>query len=419
MKNLNRTLANANSDLAREWHPTGNAPLTPGDVALFSNKKVWWVCEKGHEWAAQISDRSMGKGCPYCSGQRVSEDNSLQAVNPRLASEWHPTKNAPLTPKDVMPSGKRKVWWICRKGHEFETALYNRNAGGGCPYCAMRKVSASNSLQALKPELAREWHPERNTLLTPKDVVPGSVKRVWWLCSRGHAWETSIRKRSKGRRCPYCAGKKVDKDNCLQTVNPALAAQWHPARNAPLTPQDVTSNSGKRAWWLCRNNHEWEAVVASRNGGNGCPYCAGQWVNEENCLQAVNPKLAKEWHPTRNAPTTPKDVMPYSGKKVWWRCGKGHDWAATLAHRSEGQGCPYCSGRKPTEENCLEVLAPWIAQEWDPARNGSWMPRDVTPYSRREIWWVCGNGHEAREKVVDRYRRGGCPECVIRARYPR
>lgn len=32
-------------------------------------------------------------------------------------------------------------------------------------------------------------------------------------------------------------------------------------------------NSHKKVWWQCRRGHEWEAVVASRNRGIGCPYC--------------------------------------------------------------------------------------------------------------------------------------------------
>jgi len=45
-----------------------------------------------------------------------------------------------------------------------------------------------------------------------------------------------------------------------------------------------------------------------------------------NTLYVSNPMLAREWHPTLNGNLTPKDVMPNSGKKIWWRCKKGHEW---------------------------------------------------------------------------------------------
>ena len=36
---------------------------------------------------------------------------------------------------------------------------------------------------------------------------------------------------------------------------------------------DVLPNSNKKAWWLCKNGHEWQAVIANRTNGRGCPVC--------------------------------------------------------------------------------------------------------------------------------------------------
>ena len=102
------SLEDYNEILAKEWHPTKNAPLIPKDVHPNSNKKAWWVCGKGHEWEAQISVRNQGAGCPYCSGHMLCIDNCLATLNPDLAKEWHPTKNAPLFPKDVHPNSNKR-----------------------------------------------------------------------------------------------------------------------------------------------------------------------------------------------------------------------------------------------------------------------------------------------------------------------
>jgi hypothetical protein len=32
---------------------------------------------------------------------KLTKSYNLQAINPELAQQWHPTKNATLTPKDV------------------------------------------------------------------------------------------------------------------------------------------------------------------------------------------------------------------------------------------------------------------------------------------------------------------------------
>jgi len=65
-------------------------------------------------------------------------------------------------------------------------------------------------------------------------------------------------------------------------------------------------------------------------------------------LQVINPKLSKEWHPTKNGVLTPEDVTPYSNKKVWWVCEKKHEWSVAICNRNRGTGCPYCSGRVAT-----------------------------------------------------------------------
>ena len=332
--------------LAKEWHPTKNVNLHPIDVTVFSNKKVWWQCQKGHEWEGIVNHRSKGSGCPYCSGNKVSDENCLQTRNPSLAKEWHPIKNVGLTPRDVTAFSGKKAWWLCPKGHEWLAAVSNRSGGQGCPYCAGKRVNDENCLKTLKPSLAKEWHPTKNISLTAKDITVFSSKKVWWLCSQGHEWEAPVSDRSSNHGCPYCAGKRVSNENCLQKRNPSLAKEWHPTKNGSLTAMDVTFSSHRKVWWLCSKGHEWETTINSRSSGQGCPYCVGKKVNQENCLQTRNPLLAKEWHPMKNVNLTPIDLTAGSHKKVWWLCQKGHEWEATVNSRNRGQGCPYCYGQR-------------------------------------------------------------------------
>ena len=135
-------------------------------------------------------------------------------------------------------------------------------------------------------------------------------------------------------------------DNCLETVNPRLAREWHPTKNGTLTPGDVAPYSNRKVWWKCKKDHEWEATIANRNKGRGCPYCGGKAACKDNCLETVEPALAEEWHPTKNMPLTPRDVTPGSGKKVWWLCTEGHEWLATIYSRNAGNGCPHCHRRR-------------------------------------------------------------------------
>ena len=73
MDNYN-DLASLNPILAREWHPTKNGDLKPTMLTAQSRKKVWWICENGHEWEATVFSRISGRGCPLCKLMQQSED---------------------------------------------------------------------------------------------------------------------------------------------------------------------------------------------------------------------------------------------------------------------------------------------------------------------------------------------------------
>ena len=278
-------LATTKPELAAQWHPTKNGDLTPKDVTAGSNKKVWWQCTKGHEWQAVVYSRSQGTGCPFCSGLLpIVSVTDLAKINPELAAEWHPTLNGDLTPKDVTAGSGKKVWWMCDKGHEWKAAINNRSKGSRCPYClGLLPIVGETDLATTNPELAAEWHPTKNGVLTPKGVTAGSGKKVWWKCSMGHEWQTAICQRKHGTGCPVCgrkiAGSKLTERNVLisgslQQKRPNLAAEWHPTKNGDLTPRDVTAGSSKKVWWMCDQGHEWQAVIKIRSRGTGCPVCS-------------------------------------------------------------------------------------------------------------------------------------------------
>jgi len=275
---------------------------------------------------------------------RVSSDYNLGKLHPKLARQWHNTKNNDLTPIDVTPGSSRKVWWRCDEGHEWQATVYQRTSGQGCPYCSGRKVGNDNNLAVKNPVLAKEWHPTKNENINPYDVTPGSHKKVWWICSQGHEWQTAIYTRNSGSGCPYCAGKHPTKENNLAFRNPDLVKEWHPTKNGELTPHDVTPGSGLKAWWQCDKGHEWQAEIKSRaKRGHGCPYCSNQMVGEDNNLAFKYPDLVKEWHPTKNRELMPNQVTPGSGIKVWWICERGHEWKTKIRSRAlRGSSCPYC-----------------------------------------------------------------------------
>lgn len=131
-------LATLRPDIASQWHPRLNGDISPSSIAIFSNKYVWWLCEKGHEWKTLVSHRVRDHGCPYCTNRKILKGfNDLATVYPKVAAQWHPTLNGDITPEMVAPKSKKSYWFICPLGHVWKTRVYVRTSmGSGCPVCA-------------------------------------------------------------------------------------------------------------------------------------------------------------------------------------------------------------------------------------------------------------------------------------------
>jgi hypothetical protein len=268
------------------------------------------------------------------------------------------------------------------------------------------------SFADLHPRVAAEWHPVKNGQLTPRNVAEHSNNKSWWICKMGHSWRDTVAHRASGRGCPYCCSKRVCDDNCLQTLNPRLAKRWDDAKNGKLAPRGVTKSSSRRVWWICERGHSWKASVSNRDKGSGCPFCAGQAVDESNCLLAKNPALAKEWDSSKNGTLAPARVTSGSSQRIWWHCAKSHSWQASIVARNRGAGCPYCSGLLVTADKSLAARFPGLATEWHPAKNGTLTPNSIASKSNKKVWWICEKGHEWQAVIYSRSEGCGCRECA-------
>ena len=354
-------LATTHPHLLSVWHPTKNTDCLPTTVTAKGHKKIWWKCPEGddHEWEApayNIARLVNTTGCPICSGKKAIDSNCLATTHPDLTPEWDCEKNHSLTPYDITAGSGKKVHWKCNNGpdHKWIASIGDRvrkrqKGQGKCPYCQGQKVSITNCLATLNPNVSKEWDFEANPN-TPFDVTIGSGQNVFWICGTDptHKWSASVNSRTtreKPTGCPYCVGKKVSPTNSLAACNPEVAKEWDYETNS-LTPDDVTAGSGRKVGWICSNDstHKWITSINDRVLGTGCPYCRGQKVDISNCLATVRPDLAKEWDVEANS-KTPYDVTAGSNDKIVWRCQKdaSHVWESTVKNRVKGRGCSYCN----------------------------------------------------------------------------
>ncbi len=188
-----------------------------------------------------------GHGCGVCSGKQVGKYNNLAYLYPEISSEWHPDNET--SSNNITCYSHKKVWWICSecgygKNKEWFAMISGRtSAGNGCPACSGFVVSNNNRLSLLFPEIASEWHPTKNGDLTPNNTSYGSDKKIWWLCSNGHEYFSSIGNRTMGKTaCPRCITTSKGED---EIENFLLS------NNIFYTPQKTFENcKNKRELWF-------------------------------------------------------------------------------------------------------------------------------------------------------------------------
>lgn len=470
-----------NKRLMEEWDWENNEKinLNPSTISEGSNLRPWWKCKNGHRWQAPVNHRASGTDCPYCSGRlAIQGETDLETINPSLASEWHPTKNGTLTPKDVKPQSNKKVWWLCDKGHEYEAKINNRSNGTGCPVCW-------NELHTSFPEQAIFFYLNKYFLAKSREIVSGKEVDVYlpdikvgieYDGNYFHSSEYSKKKEFEKDRILNENGIKIihikesnenkvsneviyyiyntkhsnldwvistllnmlgintqdidierdrieiyelyictEKENSFANIYPELLKEWNYDKNKGLMPEMVRPFSNKIVWWICEKKHEWQESVANRTSGNySCPICSGhQVLAGYNDLQTKYPELISEWDYDKNGDLSPTSIMPKSSRKVWWICKFGHEYESRIHSRTSGQGCPYCASKKVLEGfNDLKTTNPKLALEWNYEKNGSLLPSMVTQGSHKKVWWKCNNGHEWESSIHNRSKGRGCPECA-------
>lgn len=340
---------------------------------------------------------------------------SLADLYPDLAEEadgWDPGT--------VSPGVSDKLAWHCRVcGHRWSATVYSRaRLCAGCPPCARRRVAAQRlvlpagtSLAELRPDLASEaegWNPAQFRLR--------SRKRMPWRCATcSHPWETRIEHRANGAGCPRCAARRRGDGLAIARAGESLL-DTHPAIAAEADgwdPSTVKPRSNRKVPWRCDVcDHRWSAPPSNRVGGSGCPQCGHKRVAVFRSTPQPGQSLA-DMFPDLAAEADGWDPSQYSygsETKMPWRCGRGHQWTATLNNRTNSRtGCPFCVGHRiEAGFNDLATTHPALAVQAD-----GWDPTVVGFGSNAKVPWLCQEGHRWHATIVNRaVRDRGCPACA-------
>jgi hypothetical protein len=373
----------------------------------------------------------------------VKNKKSLWETHKKLVEkEWDYEKNNKLglDPNELTKGSNKKAWWICFKcKSSYDATIANRTNGRGCSYCTSRKVNYTNCLSTTHPEKCRKWDYEKNNGkkikrneklvdLIPENVTCGMDINIWWRCAIcNSSYEKRIGHEINSRNgCSYCSGHKVNDTNCVSTTHPQLLEEWDFEKNSKLGlyPEKLTKGSNKKVWLKClKCKSSYDSTISNRTyGGNGCPFCSGQKVNDTNCLSTTHSQLLEEWDFEKNSKLglDPNKITYGSRKKVWWICLKcKSSYDSTIGNRIWGCGCSYCSGHKVNDTNCLSITHPQLLEEWDFEKNSKLGldPNKLTKGSEKRVWWKCLKYKDHRWKSVmysKKINGGDCPYCKFK-----
>ena len=359
----------------------------------------------------------------------VQREKSLAYCYPDIAQEWLYEKNGSITPDKVNATTDKKFWWICKNGHEWISSVVHRtSARCNCPYCSGKRVlKGYNDLQTRYPEIAQWWDDEKNAPLRAYDVMPGSTKKYWWTCEKGHSYQAKPNVKTANKTgCPVCSNLLIVPGvNSFRDTHPRHAAFWDTKMN-DISPDVISAGTMSESLWICPVGHTWkESVKAFASRKPECPFCSGlRLLSGFNDLETEHPDLLQDWDYENNS-IKPSEIRSNSTKKADWICHVcGHKWKTKIRSRAiDHIGCPKCCYVDKAPGSRIKTLIsrgrslsdrfPEIAKEWDYNENDGKTPDDVTYGSSMMASWICPEGHRYKAIIADRTgkKKCGCSFC--------
>lgn len=340
-------------EISKEWHPTKNGKLTPDKVTSGSNKKIWWLCERGHEYQMQAFQRTHdNRGCNQCSKYGSSQETRIYCeLKYQFPDVKFRHKISGFELDIFIPSIGIAV--------EYDGAFYHQSR-----YAS--DLSKNNAMRDAHIHLVRVREKPLDKISDLDVITPQRELRKTDLNALFHSF-ANLNSKVADVVSNYVACERFVNEeeyliymsyfpspfpeNSLAETHPKIAMQWDIEKNNPLTPYNFTHGSKHKAYWICENNHSHYVTINSKvthfaSNSQGCSYCSGRKTIKKKSLANRYPNLAKEWHPFRNAPLTPEDVSPSSDRIVWWQCNvhPKMEWEGRIRTRVRGyERCQICS----------------------------------------------------------------------------
>lgn len=303
------------TDVLDRWDYDLNR-ISPKDVVNLNNEKYWFKCEN-HIHKSELRDIGniiKTKKVPPCTTCNSFGMYCIKNGRQDLLKRWDYDLNT-IDPFKLAHSSTKKQYFKCPKGiHPSELKdvnnLLKESGTGKCTACwSIGQWGIDN----ISKDFLTEYWSDKNTI-DPFSVSSHSGKKIWIKCQNKdyhEDYEISCVNFVKGKRCPYCAGCKVNIRDSVGYKYPKIFDCWVEKK---MTPYDYTcGSSGKKHFFYCKkHDHYYKRTIADQIGANfECPLCSKERTESRlqekvrKYLESLGYNVLHEWDCTLN-PINPK-----------------------------------------------------------------------------------------------------------------
>lgn len=421
-----------NKELMKEYDYEANADINLKDLKIGSNKKIGWICNKGHRWKATVYNRVNGTKCPFCTNSKILRGfNDLETLNPNLAKEWDYTKNG-KKPCEIGAGTAKKYWWICHVcGYEWEAPVVVRHIKNvGCPECAKEKHTSfpEQSIFYYLQKYYKKYQVYNRYLFENKYEADIYIKKIKLAIEYDGSYYHNIvgSKKRENNKNKYLISNNIKLIRVRENVKNDKLSDDIDIIAIPKNPNYKEIDKAlEKVITRINQLYNIEANHVFNTEKDRFKIMDNYIVGiKKNSLLSKYPDIAQEWDYTKNR-ISPDNVSVSSEKRVWWICSNcKNEWEATISNRTRmNAGCPKCGIKKQLEsfnrnmidsKGSLNENNPTLAKEWNYEKNGELTPNDIIATSNKKVWWKCVKGHEWEASIFKRNAGTGCPYCSNR-----
>lgn len=261
---------------------TLNGVITPNDIFLGTHDKHWFDCECGHSFEISIQSVSKGHWCGYCCNppKKLCENNmdkhciscydksfasykqcinncdeSEEKCNHKLKVDcWDITENK-IESSSVFKGDNDKYLFKCPEcNHNFQQQLNVTTKGSWCSYCCGQKICGIDecllcfSKTFMSHPKSKYLDKEKNIGIDIKLIRLNCPNKYWFICKKGHSFDSSCNNVNGGKWCPYCVNKTEQKlfenlSNLYPIIKQQYKVEW--CKNIKYLPFDFVLEEQK------------------------------------------------------------------------------------------------------------------------------------------------------------------------------